>query len=194
MLKKLITTLIIIQFILIVKCSKTNQLTYSELPPSVILKYKSKCIDMNSLKFTSIPLHMVFSDTMGTDIIDILSRDKLIKNRISSLPISLNQYFTVDTSLLLILKDFYQFAEEENIEYCITSFLRNCLYNKRVGGSSCSMHQFGKAVDIKIISDDKDKCLKYFYSDSRVGGIGLYKKYKNIIHIDVRGYRTAWTH
>jgi len=44
----------------------------------------------------------------------------------------------------------------------VTSFQRNPKYNKKIGGSKTSDHQFGKAVDFKIKGFDKSQMEEVF--------------------------------
>ena len=72
----------------------------------------------------------------------------------------------------------------------ITSAYRTPTRNKAVGGEYYSMHQFGKAADIKVngiapktVAAYAEKLLP------KSGGIGIYKTFT---HIDVRATKSRW--
>jgi uncharacterized protein YcbK (DUF882 family) len=75
----------------------------------------------------------------------------------------------------------------------VTSWYRSPEINERVGGASRSRHMVGDAID--------------FYCDGLTGnqvywalhpwwpgGLGRYKRYPMLVHIDARGRRSRWTH
>lgn len=75
----------------------------------------------------------------------------------------------------------------------VTSWYRPPEINERVGGASRSRHMVGDAID--------------FYCDGLTGnqvywalhpwwpgGLGRYKRYPMLVHIDARGRRSRWTH
>lgn len=75
----------------------------------------------------------------------------------------------------------------------VTSWYRPPEINERVGGASRSRHLVGDAID--------------FYCDGLTGnqvywalhpwwpgGLGRYKRYPMLVHIDARGRRSRWTH
>lgn len=71
-----------------------------------------------------------------------------------------------------------------------TSWYRDPLTNKRVGGVSNSIHLTGLAIDFVVVGMDARTVqakLENFHGDR--GGLG---KYSNFTHLDLRGYRARW--
>ena len=73
----------------------------------------------------------------------------------------------------------------------INSGYRTPERNERVGGSANSQHLLGNAADVHISSKAMGDLIEYWFIDY-IGdkcGIG---RYKNFIHLDVRGYKARW--
>lgn len=75
----------------------------------------------------------------------------------------------------------------------VTSWYRPPAINRRAGGASESRHIVGDAID--FYCDGLSGNQLYWYLDPWwPGGLGRYKKFPNLGHIDARGYRARWTH
>lgn len=72
----------------------------------------------------------------------------------------------------------------------INSAYRTPTYNKKVGGSTYSQHQYGTAADIKINGvSPKDVAAYVETLLPNTGGIGIYS---NFTHVDVRDEKSRW--
>lgn len=72
----------------------------------------------------------------------------------------------------------------------ISSAYRTTSYNKKVGGSSRSLHLYGQAADISISGVSPKEIAKYAESLG-VKGIGLYS---NFVHLDTRNVKYYWSY
>ncbi len=99
---------------------------------------------------------------------------------------------TVD-SMVRIARLAQQARDRLGRPFRVTSWYRSPEINERVGGASRSRHMVGDAID--------------FYCDGLTGnqvywalhpwwpgGLGRYKRYPMLVHIDARGRRSRWTH
>ena len=75
----------------------------------------------------------------------------------------------------------------------INSAYRTKTYNARVGGSSGSQHVLGTAADI-VVKDTNPLAVALYLQSimPNYGGIGLYKKTSNFVHVDVRSTPKRW--
>ena len=76
----------------------------------------------------------------------------------------------------------------------ITSGYRSPAYNAKIGGAKFSMHQYGKAADIKVVALTPaevaakiEELIKM--GKMKQGGIGVYRTW---VHYDIRGLRARW--
>ena len=93
----------------------------------------------------------------------------------------------IDTELVKILQ---KIRNHFGKSVTITSAYRTPTKNKAVGGTLYSMHQYGKAADIKVSSVSPKKVAAYANTLlPNKGGIGTYK---NFTHIDVRTTKSRW--
>lgn len=75
----------------------------------------------------------------------------------------------------------------------VTSWYRPPDVNARVGGVSNSRHIVGDAID--FYCDGLTSNQLYWFLDAWwPGGLGRYKKFPYLCHIDARGYRARWLH
>lgn len=75
----------------------------------------------------------------------------------------------------------------------VTSWYRPPEVNRAVGGASQSRHMVGDAIDFYcdgLTGDQIYRALDPWWS----GGLGRYRSYPALCHIDARGYRARWTH
>ena len=75
----------------------------------------------------------------------------------------------------------------------VTSWYRPPEINERVGGASRSRHVVGDAID--FYCDGLTGNQVYWALDPWwTGGLGRYRRFPNLIHIDARDYRARWRH
>ncbi|HEY9619791.1 MAG TPA: D-Ala-D-Ala carboxypeptidase family metallohydrolase [Crinalium sp.] len=75
----------------------------------------------------------------------------------------------------------------------ITSWYRPAEINRRVGGASRSRHIVGDAIDFYCEGLTGNQ-LYWALDPWWPGGLGRYKKFPHLSHIDARGFRARWTH
>lgn len=68
----------------------------------------------------------------------------------------------------------------------INSGFRCTRHNRDIGGKKGSIHMTGKAADIVVSGEDMLKLADVFEDADGLG------RYKNFLHVDVRGYRARW--
>jgi len=72
----------------------------------------------------------------------------------------------------------------------ITSWYRPEPWNSRAGGASRSRHKYGQAVDFLrpgMTGRQMASRLRNW-----PGGMGIYRRYPNLLHLDIRPYRARW--
>lgn len=75
----------------------------------------------------------------------------------------------------------------------VTSWYRPREINAQVGGASHSRHIVGDAID--FYCDGLTGNQVYWALDPWwQGGLGRYRKYPNLVHLDARGHRARWRH
>lgn len=76
-----------------------------------------------------------------------------------------------------------------------TSAYRCGEHNHMIGGSAGSEHRNGGAVDAKRrgLTGKQIAFLAEKIPEFKNGGIGLYKSYPLMAHLDVRGFKVRWT-
>lgn len=137
--------------------------------------------------------------------IPIINKTLYTKNTVKIPNLAQRQILLIEPALLktMLALNKELIRQGYNADYIINSGFRNPYYNDIVGGKSCSRHQHGEAVDIKVrdINNDgkinaEDKSIVYDILDKKIiknsGGLGHYKSSEVIIHFDVRGYRARW--
>ncbi|MDB9311717.1 N-acetylmuramoyl-L-alanine amidase [Spirulina sp. CS-785/01] len=72
----------------------------------------------------------------------------------------------------------------------ITSWYRPEPWNSQVGGARFSRHKVGQAVDV-LRSGMTGRQMASRLRDWP-GGMGIYRSYPNLIHLDIRPYRARW--
>ncbi len=74
----------------------------------------------------------------------------------------------------------------------ITSWYRPPHINRAVGGAKYSRHLMGDAMDF-VCENISGNQLYWALDPWFPGGLGRYRGYPNLCHIDARGYRARWT-
>ncbi|MBQ8637259.1 MAG: peptidoglycan-binding protein [Clostridia bacterium] len=93
----------------------------------------------------------------------------------------------IDLKLAALLQDIRDYFGKSVI---ISSAYRTASYNKKVGGSSGSLHLFGQAADISITGVTPREIARYAESLG-VKGIGLYSSF---VHVDTRSTKYYWAY
>lgn len=76
--------------------------------------------------------------------------------------------------------------------FTITSWYRPPAVNKAVGGAPFSRHIVGDAIDF-YVDGLTGKQLYWSFDPWWPGGLGRYKKFPYLCHLDARSYRARWT-
>lgn len=71
----------------------------------------------------------------------------------------------------------------------VTSWYRNYDHNRKVGGSSKSLHLQGRAVDFYCLYLTPKEIFNILDKKWDKGGLSAYKSH---VHIDCRGYKARW--
>lgn len=99
---------------------------------------------------------------------------------------------TVD-AMVRIAKLAQQARERIGRPFLITSWYRTPEANRAAGGASQSRHMVGDAID--FYCDGLSGNQLYWALDPWwPGGLGRYSQFRDLSHIDARGYRARWTH
>ena len=77
--------------------------------------------------------------------------------------------------------------------FIITSWYRPASINRQVGGASHSRHIIGDAIDFYCPGLTGNQ-LYWFLDPWWPGGLGRYRRYPNLAHLDARPERARWTH
>ncbi|HIK54297.1 MAG TPA: DUF882 domain-containing protein [Synechococcales cyanobacterium M55_K2018_004] len=99
---------------------------------------------------------------------------------------------TVD-SIVRIARLAQQARDRLGRPFRITSWYRPPEINARVGGASHSRHMVGDAIDFYcdgLTGNQVYWALDPWWS----GGLGRYRRFPNLVHIDARDYRARWRH
>jgi len=75
--------------------------------------------------------------------------------------------------------------------FIITSWYRPPHINRAVGGARYSRHLVGDAIDF-VCEDLNGNQLYWLLDPWWPGGLGRYRRFPNLCHIDARGYRSRW--
>jgi hypothetical protein len=75
----------------------------------------------------------------------------------------------------------------------VTSWYRPPQINRSVGGSTYSRHLVGDGMDF-ICHGLSGNQIYWSLDPWWTGGLGRYRKFPNLCHIDARGHRARWTH
>lgn len=208
-----------------------REIPFDNLPTDVKTQLhidgKGKCAKSNlddiyaSQSFYKVSWFQRYKYVAGKNRIkDFLTPDRLIKfdvpipftgksiptkNRVRIANQNKVQYWLIDKKILhkIIALNAELKKQELSQAFSITSGFRNPQYNHMVNGKSCSRHQFGDAVDIRVYDinqddevnqDDRETVQKIL--DEKIlgnsGGLGNYKNSPFVIHFDSRGYRARW--
>lgn len=99
---------------------------------------------------------------------------------------------TVD-SIVRIARLAQQARDRLGRPFHITSWYRPADINRQVGGASNSRHIVGDAIDFYVSGLSGDQI--YWALDPWwPGGLGRYRRYPLLSHLDARGYRARWRH
>lgn len=93
----------------------------------------------------------------------------------------------IDLKLVALLEDIREYFGKPVV---ISSAYRTSSYNKKVGGSTNSLHLYGQAADISISGIPPKKIAQYAESLG-VKGIGLYSTF---VHVDTRSVKYYWSY
>ncbi len=77
--------------------------------------------------------------------------------------------------------------------FIVTSWYRPAEINRRVGGASHSRHMVGDAIDFYCVGLTGNQ-VYWFLDPWWPGGLGRYRRYPNLVHLDARSERARWTH
>ncbi len=77
--------------------------------------------------------------------------------------------------------------------FLITSWYRPPEINRRVGGASRSRHIVGDAIDF-YCSGLTGNQVYWALDPWWPGGLGRYRRFPALVHLDARGYKARWTH
>lgn len=93
----------------------------------------------------------------------------------------------VDTALVELLQ---KIRDHFGAPITINSAYRTPEYNKKVGGSTYSQHQYGKAADIVVKGVKPSEVAAYAEQlMPSYGGVG---RYATFVHVDVRDEKSRW--
>jgi hypothetical protein len=99
---------------------------------------------------------------------------------------------TVD-AIVRIAKLAQQARDRIGRPFHITSWFRPPEINRQVGGAAFSRHIVGDAIDFYVDGLTGDQL--YWALDSWwPGGLGRYRRFPRLSHLDARGYRARWRH
>ncbi|MEM9009015.1 MAG: D-Ala-D-Ala carboxypeptidase family metallohydrolase [Cyanobacteria bacterium P01_F01_bin.86] len=99
---------------------------------------------------------------------------------------------TVD-GIVRIAKLAQQARDRIGRPFRITSWYRPPDINRQVGGASNSRHIVGDAIDFYVEGLSGDQI--YWTLDPWwPGGLGRYRRFSSLSHLDARGYRARWRH
>lgn len=99
---------------------------------------------------------------------------------------------TVD-AMVRIAKLAQQARDRIGRPFRITSWYRPPAINRQVGGASRSRHIVGDAIDFYVEGLTGDQI--YWALDPWwPGGLGRYRRFPRLSHLDARGYRARWRH
>lgn len=93
----------------------------------------------------------------------------------------------IDLKLVALLEDIREYFGKPVV---ISSAYRTSSYNKKVDGSTNSLHLYGQAADISISGISPKKIAQYAESLG-VKGIGLYSTF---VHVDTRSVKYYWSY
>ncbi len=99
---------------------------------------------------------------------------------------------TVD-GMIRIAKLAQKARERIGRPFIVTSWYRPPHINRAVGGVSNSRHIVGDAIDF-VCEDLSGNQLYWLLDPSWPGGLGRYRKFPELCHIDGRYYRARWHH
>jgi hypothetical protein len=77
--------------------------------------------------------------------------------------------------------------------FIVTSWYRPAEINRQVGGASHSRHMVGDAIDFYCTGLTGSQ-VYWFLDPWWPGGLGRYRRYPNLVHLDARPERARWTH
>ena len=99
---------------------------------------------------------------------------------------------TVD-GMIRIAKLAQQARDRIGRPFHITSWYRPPDINRQVGGASNSRHIVGDAIDFYVDGLTGDQ-IYWMLDPWWPGGLGRYRRFARLSHLDARGYRARWRH
>lgn len=93
----------------------------------------------------------------------------------------------IDTALVELLQ---KIRDHFGAPITINSAYRTPEYNKKVGGSTYSQHQYGKAADI-VVKGVKPSDVAA-YAEQLMPSYGGVGRYATFVHVDVRDEKSRW--
>ncbi len=93
-----------------------------------------------------------------------------------------------------IMLSLQRLRDLENFPIKVLSGYRCPKHNTEVGGVRFSMHEEGKAADVRVdgLNPNDVASIAAKIPEFMNGGIGIYEA-SGFTHLDVRGYRARWT-
>lgn len=187
-----------------------ESIPFDELPASEKAKFSSttcSSYDYSKASFLKISWFGRYAKiSENANLYQLLTPDRLVKNRVRIPNLSKTQYLLLDTKVIDALNELIAEMKAQNLNIhaiTITSGFRNPAYNTIIDGAKCSQHQFGSAIDISVgdvngdgKTNSTDRDLLYQILDKKVignkGGLGQYKNSPKLLHFDTRGHRARW--
>ena len=93
----------------------------------------------------------------------------------------------IDTALVELLQ---KIRDHFGAPITINSAYRTPEYNKKIGGSTYSQHQYGKAADI-VVKGVKPSDVAA-YAEQLMPSYGGVGRYATFVHVDVRDEKSRW--
>lgn len=187
-----------------------EQIAFESLPEHEKQKFEYKTCeeqDYSDMIFLKISWFERYKNIIGTTkVYELLNPKRILEEKVRIPNLNKTQYLLIAPETLNIFEQLLLELEEKELnpkQLAIASAFRTPSYNKKVGGATCSQHQYGTALDLTVgdINDDgnadrKDRKIVYDILDKKLvknkGGVGKYKHAPRLIHFDTRGKRARW--